>query len=92
MQLTQLVGENEDLKAILGDLRSELEALKVNKMENMEYSVSSPTRMSLGVVLERLDVGQDCSRCSLSGDNSYDLEEILQNNRHVCVNLLQVAF
>lgn len=92
MQLTQLAGENEDLKAILGNLRSELEALKVNKMENMEYSVSSPTRMSLGVVLERLDVGQDRSRCSLSGDNSYDLEEILQNNRHVCVNLLQVTF
>lgn len=92
MQLTQLAGENEDLKVMLSDLRSELEALKANKMENMEYSVSSPARMGLGAVLERLDFSQDRSKCNLSSDTSYDLEEILQNNQHVRTDLFQVVF
>lgn len=91
MQLIQLMEENDDLNAMLGELRFELEALKDRQMERMECSISSPVRMSLGPVLERLDVDQDSQGGNISSNISYDLETILHNNRWVRVYFSRVA-
>lgn len=88
MQLTQLMGENEDLKAILGELRSELEALKDHQMERMECSISSPARMSLGTVLKGLEIDQDSQGGNMSSNISYDLEAIFEKNRRVRAHFL----
>lgn len=67
--VTQLWEENKELKDRISDLCREVEELRVDKMERMESSISSPIRMSLGTAFERFHLEQEHARSNTSGVN-----------------------